>query len=386
MRKKVQRKVKRAVTNFFQQEASSGMTLLVCAVVAMLIANTSLGPVYEHLLHTELALGPLSMSLLHWINDGLMAIFFFVIGLEIKREFLFGELKSPSATILPIAAAAGGMAVPALFFAAFNMGLPSISGWGVPMATDIAFSLGILAFAAPKAPRAVVVFLTALALVDDLGGILVIAIFYSSELQLSLLLASLVVMALLFLACKKEISFFPLYIAGGLILWYLFLRGGIHPTIAGVILGLSIPAGTEVTHTKSLLSKVEHRLTPWSAYGVMPIFALSNAGISLISSSMATFASPISLGILAGLFLGKPIGIFGMTWILIKSRIATLPHGVKLGHFLGAGMLGGIGFTMSLFIAALAFPDAGSLNTAKLAIVSASVLSGIAGALVLKRL
>ena len=373
---------------FFKQEASSGIVLLVFAVVAMGLANSPWAAAYEEILHWKLSVGAgdflLSMSLLHWINDGLMAVFFFVIGMEIKREFLFGELKSPSSTFLPIAAAVGGMVIPALLYTAFNIGKPTISGWGVSMATDIAFSLGVLAFAAPRAPRAVVVFLTALAIVDDLGGILVIALFYSSDLHGPSLLAGAAVLLVLFWLSRRNVQSVLLYLIGGGLLWYAFLQGGIHPTIAGVLLGFSIPAGTEETHGESLLRKLEHRLTPWSAFFVMPVFALSNAGIAIDGGSVGNLLTPVGLGIMAGLFLGKPLGIFLSAYGLIRLRVVALPAGVRTAHFLGAGMLGGIGFTMSLFIAALAFTDGQALMTAKTAVVAASVLSGLAGTAMFK--
>lgn len=373
---------------FFKQEASSGIVLLTFAVMAMGLANSPWAAAYEEILHWKVSIGmgdfQLSMSLLHWINDGLMAVFFFVIGMEIKREFLFGELKSPSSTLLPIAAAVGGMVVPALLYTAFNIGKPTISGWGVSMATDIAFSLGVLAFAAPRAPRAVVVFLTALAIVDDLGGILVIALFYSSDLHGPSLLAGAAVLLALFWLSRRNVQSVLLYLIGGGLLWYAFLQGGIHPTIAGVLLGFSIPAGTEETHGESLLRKLEHRLTPWSAFFVMPVFALSNAGIAIDGGSVGNLLTPVGLGIMAGLFLGKPLGIFLSVYGLIRLRVAALPAGVRTAHFLGAGMLGGIGFTMSLFIAALAFADGQALMTAKTAIVAASVMSGLAGTAMFK--
>ena len=373
---------------FFKQEASSGIVLLTFAVMAMGLANSPWAAAYEEILHWKLSVGmgdfQLSMSLLHWINDGLMAVFFFVIGMEIKREFLFGELKSPSSTLLPIAAAVGGMVMPALLYTAFNIGKPTISGWGVSMATDIAFSLGVLAFAAPRAPRAVVVFLTALAIVDDLGGILVIALFYSSDLHGPSLLAGAAVLLVLFWLSRRNVQSVLLYLIGGGLLWYAFLQGGIHPTIAGVLLGFSIPAGTEETHGESLLRKLEHRLTPWSAFFVMPVFALSNAGIAIDGGSVGNLLTPVGLGIMAGLFLGKPLGIFLSAYGLIRLRVVALPAGVRTAHFLGAGMLGGIGFTMSLFIAALAFTDGQALMTAKTAVVAASVLSGLAGTAMFK--
>lgn len=397
MRKKIYGNVKRNTQHvttaflwFFRQESAGGILLLFCAVVAMLIANSSFGTAYEHLLHQQITLGygtwSLSMSLLHWINDGLMALFFFVVGMEIKREFLFGELKSPSSMLLPIAAAVGGMVVPAVLYSVCNVGRPSLAGWGVPMATDIAFSLGVLAFAAPKAPRPIVVFLTALAIVDDLGGILVIALFYSNELYVTALLAGAGIVAVLGIVNRLRLRQMFVYIVGGLGLWYAFLQGGIHPTIAGVLLGFLMPAGTAETHDASLLARWEHRLTPWSAFFVMPIFALGNAGIALDAGSLQAIVSPVGIGVMAGLFIGKPLGIFGTVYALLRLRIAAVPKGVRIRHFLGAGILGGIGFTMSLFIASLAFASEQDLMTAKTAVVIASVLSGLAGTLVFKRI
>lgn len=397
VRKKVYGNIKRNTQHvtaaflwFFRQESAGGILLLFCAVVAMLIANSALGTSYEYILHEQVTLGygtwSLSMSLLHWINDGLMALFFFVVGMEIKREFLFGELKSPSSMLLPIAAAVGGMVVPAVLYSVFNIGRPSLNGWGVPMATDIAFSLGVLAFAAPKAPRSIVVFLTALAIVDDLGGILVIALFYSNELHGPALVAGAVLVAVLGIASRLRMQTAAVYLLGGLGLWYAFLQGGIHPTIAGVLLGFAIPAGTAKTHASSLLARWEHRLTPWSAFLVMPVFALGNAGIALDAGSLQAVVSPVGAGVLAGLFVGKPLGIFGTVYGLLRLRIASMPKGVRLSHFLGAGILGGIGFTMSLFIASLAFVDVQDLMTAKTAVVIASLLSGLTGTLVFRKI
>ena len=328
--------------------------------------------------------GGLSLSLLHWINDGLMAIFFLVVGMEIKREFLFGELKSPSQTLLPIAAAVGGMVVPAAIYTLFNAGLPSLSGWAIPMSTDIAFSLGVLAFAAKGVPKSVAVFLTALAIVDDLGGIIVIALFYSTSLQWGALALGLAVLAILFFLGKRGIhSPFP-YITGGVIAWYAFLQAGIHPTVAGVLVGFIIPAGTEETQDTFPLHRWEHALAPWSSFLIMPIFALANAGIPLGAESFGNLLSPIGIGVIGGLFLGKPLGIFGTVFLLIRSGMAQLPEGVRWSHFLGAGILAGIGFTMSIFLASLSFASPADLITAKAAIVTASILSGLLGVLVFK--
>lgn len=375
---------------FFRMEASSGIVLLVCAVFAMAVANSPLASAYDDVLHQYITVGSgrasLSMSLLHWVNDGLMAVFFFTVGMEIKREFRFGELRSLSATILPAAAAFGGMVVPAGIYAAINHGLPSISGWGTPMATDIAFALGILALSGRGAPRAIAVFLTALAIVDDLGGIIVIAIFYTSgvkALSLAIGALSLLIVGVCFTR-RDTRSFWP-YLIGGLVAWLAFYKAGIHPTIAGVLLGLLIPSGrSERTREEHLLYHLEHRLEPWSAYAVMPIFALANAGIVIDTGSLPGLMSPIGIGIFCGLFIGKPLGIVGSVFLLVKTGLVRLPEGTRWIHFIGAGVLGGIGFTMSIFIASLAFVSQDELMTAKLAIVCTSVVSGILGMLIFR--
>ncbi len=367
-----------------KKESLGGLLLVVCTIIAMTLANSAWAEAYDSILHMPLTFGVgdyvINLSLLHWINDALMAIFFFAVGMEIKKEFLFGELKTPSATLLPIVGAIGGMVVPALIYTAFNVGQPTLSGWGIPMATDIAFSLSVLALAAPRVPRSIVVFLTALAIVDDLGGILVIALFYTSALAVPYLIAGAVVLLLLQLACRKGISYFPIYWVGGVVLWYALLRGGVHPTIAGVLLGFSLPARTD----GGLLAKVEHQVAPFSTFFIMPVFALANAGIALSMESFGTITSSVGLGILGGLFIGKPLGIFAAVFLLIRTGLTAVPTGTKLTHFFGAGMLGGIGFTMSLFIASLAFASDNDLQTAKMAIMAASILSAIGGSLVLQ--
>ena len=374
-----------AFTEFFKQESAGGILLLLCAAIAMGLANSPLAETYEHVLHLPVSVPFLpDMSLLHWVNDGLMAIFFLVVGLEIKREFLFGELKSLSATILPIAAAVGGMVVPAAIYTLFNWGSPSISGWAIPMSTDIAFSLGVLAFAAKGVPKSVAIFLTALAIVDDLGGIIVIALFYSQSLQWMALGGGLAVLCVMAILSKKNVhSPYP-YILGGLITWYAFLEAGIHPTVAGVLTGFLIPAGEEHSQHDHPLHHWEHTLSPWSAFLIMPIFALGNAGIPLDTDSFAGLLAPIGLGIIGGLFIGKPLGIFGTVFLLIKAGIVSMPEGVKWSHFLGAGILAGIGFTMSIFLASLSFAGAADLICAKAAIVTASLLSGVLGIVLFK--
>lgn len=382
MRRKIE-SLSTTFLSFLRSEASGGVILLICAILAVLIANSPWGESYEHALHTPIAIGlgafSLEMGLLHWVNDGLMAIFFFLVGLEIKREFLYGELKTKSAMILPVCGALGGMLVPALFYSLLNFGSPTADGWGIPMATDIAFALGIMTMAARSAPPGLIVFLTALAIVDDLGAIVVIALFYSTELAWFALFAGLAALAGAFLLNRMKIRFFPAYLVLGLIAWYFFLKAGIHPTIAGVILGFSIPA--EKSCKTSMLHRWEKRLHPWSAYLIMPIFALSNAGVEISLASL-DFSSPLPWGILAGLFLGKPVGIFGSVYLLHKLGNIDIPGKASPRELATTGMLGGIGFTMSIFIASIAFTDPALLNLAKFSILLASTISAAAGTVI----
>lgn len=374
-----------ACAEFIRQESAGSLLLMLATIIAMVLANSPMAETYEHALHffVDLPLLP-DMSLLHWVNDGLMAIFFLVVGMEIKREFLFGELKLLSATLLPIAAAVGGMLIPAALYSLFNMGGPTAQGWAIPMSTDIAFSLGVLAFAAKRVPRSVIVFLTALAIVDDLGGIVVIALFYSTQLHWTALGAGLAVLMLMALFSWRNVHHPLPYVLGGVLTWYAFYQAGIHPTVAGVLTGFLIPAGTENTQHSHPLHLWEHKLSPWSAFLIMPIFALGNAGISMTSESFASLASPIGLGIIAGLFLGKPLGIFTTVFLMVKLGIVQKPEGAKWMHYLGASILAGIGFTMSIFLASLSFSDPAELTSAKAAIVTASILSGLVGSFVFK--
>lgn len=373
---------------FFKNEAASGLILLAFAVVAIIIANSSLAGAYENILHTYITIGykdlSLSMSVLHWINDGLMAVFFLVVGMEIKREIRFGELKSLKKTILPVSAAIGGMIVPAVIYVLFNFKEPTITGWGVPMATDIAFALGILSLVGRKAPKGIIVFLTALAIVDDLGAIIVIAVFYTSQISWTALMLALLILIALILANKFKVKFIAVYIILGILLWICVLKSGIHSTIAGVLLGMVLPAGKNVHDFKtSILYRLEHVLTPWSSFGIMPIFALANSGISIEMNSLSeAILEPVSLGIIFGLFIGKQIGIFGASYILVKLKVASLPQQVTKRHLYGASVLGGIGFTMSLFVSSLSFADEIILSHAKISIMLASILAAILGAIV----
>jgi NhaA family Na+:H+ antiporter len=360
-------------------------------VVAIAWANSRWSGSYFHLWHTDptfgLASSLLSRPLHFWINDGLMALFFLLVGLEIKREMLVGELASFRKAALPIAAALGGMIVPAVFYFLFNRGGPGASGWGIPMATDIAFALGVLALLGDRAPTSLKVFLAALAIADDIGAVLVIALFYTEQISwISLGAGGLFFVALI--AANRAGARHPLtYVVLGLGLWLAFLRSGIHATVAGVLLAITIPArqrGNSV-NAESPMLRFEHALMPWNKYVIMPVFALSNAGVLLGSGAARSLADPISIGVICGLVLGKPIGIVLFSWLATRSRVAAMLDGISWRQIAGVGLLGGIGFTMSLFIANLAFGDTPALELAKVGILAASIISGVAGAVVLLR-
>ena len=388
MKNKIYNKFFNPFLYFFKSESASGLILLICAIMAMVIANSSFVTTYNNILHTYITIGykefSLSMSVLHWINDGLMAIFFLVVGMEIKRELVFGELKSLKKTILPISAAIGGMIVPAIIYALFNYKEPTITGWGIPMATDIAFALGILSLVGKKAPKGIIVFLTALAIVDDLGAIIVIAIFYTSQISWSALFLGLIILIALVIANRFKVKSTFLYVILGILLWICVLKSGVHATIAGVLFGMVLPIGKNVQEFKtSILYKIEHALTPLSSFIIMPIFALANSGITIdVNSFGAIILKPVSLGIIFGLFIGKQIGIFGASYILVKLKLASLPSQVTKRHLYGASVLGGIGFTMSLFVSSLSFADETVLATAKISIMIASILAAIVGAII----
>ncbi|WP_017211447.1 Na+/H+ antiporter NhaA [Clostridium beijerinckii] len=390
MKNKIKNKIKNPFLQFFKNESSSGIVLLFCAIIAIIIANSNFSSMYNNIIHTYITIGykdfSLSMSILHWINDGLMAIFFLVVGMEIKREIVFGELKSFKKTILPVSAAIGGMVVPAIIYALFNFNQPTIIGWGIPMATDIAFALGILSLVGKKAPKGIIIFLTALAIVDDLGAIIVIAIFYTSEISWIALIIGLIIFLAIMLANKLNIKNKWLYIIFGIILWICFLKSGVHATIAGVLLGMGLPIGKNMEEFRtSILYRFEHVLTPLSSFIIMPIFALANSGITIdINSLSAAIMNPVSLGIILGLFIGKQIGIFGASYILVKLKIAKLPSKVTKRHLYGASVLGGIGFTMSLFVSSLSFTEESALSMAKISIIIASILSAAFGAAIFK--
>ena len=366
---------------FFSNSQSSGILLVFCVLISLMIANSSASAGFQSFL--DQAWGPYSVSV--WINDGLMAVFFLLVGLEIKRELLDGELSNFKNASLPIFAAIGGMLVPAAIFTLFNHGTEYSKGWAIPMATDIAFSLAIISMLGKSVPSAVKVFLAALAIVDDLGAIVVIAIFYTDEIHWNYLLYSGIIVAILavlnFLKVKKHIF----YLIPGCVLWYFMHHSGIHATIAGVILAFCIPASKADNEEASPLEKLEHFLHIPVSYAIMPIFALANTNITFKAGMVDGLFSNFGYGIVFGLILGKLIGINLFSFIAIKLKISSLPDKSRWVHMIGAGLLAGIGFTMSIFIALLSYKDNQDLqDSAKFAILTASVLAGFLGYLLLK--
>ena len=411
---------------FFQIEASGGIVLMVFTIIALFWANSPWAESYKELWHTKLTIGlgsfKLSKDLHHWINDGLMAIFFFVVGLEIKRELLAGELSSIKQASLPIAAAIGGMVLPALIFVTVNQNPETELGWGIPMATDIAFSLGILSLLGKRVPLSLKVFLVAFAIVDDLGAVMIIALFYSQQIYWTYLLIGLSLIILLIIFNKLEIISVHPYMAVGWVIWFLFLKSGIHPTIAGVLIAFTIPVNRTINlktfrthmqenldfffktndknnkitlsheqlaaisnmddrlfHVQSPVQRLEHELHGFVTYIVMPIFALANAGVVLKGAQFSDIFSNVSGVIELSLVVGKVLGVFVFSWLSVKLGLAALPPNVKWKHILGLGFLGGMGFTMSLFIANLAFTSEALLNPAKIGILAGSLIAGIVG-------
>ncbi len=373
---------------FFKLEAASGLILLLAAIVALILSNTNLKDLYFGILNTHLLIGTktfgLDLSILHWINDALMAIFFFVVTLEIKREFIQGELSKPKQALLPIIAAVGGMAVPALIYIIINFETGyTLKGWAIPSATDIAFSIGVLSLLGSRVPISLKIFLVALAIIDDLGAIIIIAFFYSTELQYNYLLLMLISFIALLLLNRLNLKSFTPFLMIGLLLWYFTHGSGIHATISGVLLAATIP---HLKNNKdySLLLKLEHMLSPYVAFGIMPLFALANAGVVLKGVSINSLLSPVPLGILCGLFFGKQIGVFLFSFISVKLKIAEMPSNSNWLKLYGVGILTGIGFTMSLFVGNLAFAEyANDMDGVKIGVLSGSFLSALIGYLML---
>lgn len=376
------------IQEFIRLETSGGVVLMIAAIFAMIIANTSLSATYDLILSTYIKVGignfEIAKPAILWINDGLMAIFFFLVGLEIKREVLAGELSSFDKAILPIMAAIGGMAVPGIIFAIVNWGTPeNLIGWAIPTATDIAFALGILALIGSRAPIALKIFLLAIAIIDDLGAIVIIAIFYTSELSINALSISMIGFAAAVALNRLGIQRTAPYLLVGIIMWVFVLKSGVHATLAGVLIAFTIPLKAK-NEDEALLYKMEHGLHPWVAFLILPVFAFANAGVNFTGIGIDDLRQPLTLGIAVGLFLGKQIGVFLATWIGVKSGIARLPENVSWKHIHGVACLTGVGFTMSLFIGSLAFTTVDVMNAVRLGVVLGSVLSGIIGYLLLK--
>jgi len=369
---------------FFKLEAASGLLLLVSAILALYVSNSSYSVFYfkslEHYLFIGINSFGLKLSLLHWINDALMAIFFFFVTLEIKREFLQGELSSLKQASLPIIGAVGGMLVPALIYIFINIENPNtLNGWAIPSATDIAFSIGILSLLGSRVPLSLKVFLTALAIIDDLGAIVIIAFFYTGDLNIKYLILIFVTFGGLYILNKLNIKKFLPYLILGLFLWFFTYKSGVHATIAGVLLACSIPHRKK-EHDFSLLVKIEHLISPYVAYLIMPIFAFANAGVSLQGLTFSSLLNPVPLGILLGLFLGKQFGVFAFSYVSIKLGLAKMPNNSNWINFYGVGVLTGIGFTMSLFVGNLAFVENTEyMDGVKIGVLSGSLLSTIFG-------
>jgi NhaA family Na+:H+ antiporter len=369
---------------FFKLEAASGLVLLIAAILALFISNSALSSLYFETLEKYLFIGinefGLKLSLHHWINDALMAIFFFFVTLEIKREFLQGELSNIKQAMLPIIAAVGGMVVPALFYVVINYGnAETINGWAIPSATDIAFSLGILSLLGSRVPISLKVFLTALAIIDDLGAILIIAFFYSGDLSIPYLSLILISYILLLVLNKFSVKVFTPYLLIGLCMWFFTYKSGIHATIAGVLLASTIPHRLK-DHDFSLLVKLEHGISPYVAFIIMPIFAFANAGVNLEGLSLASLLNPVPLGILMGLFFGKQIGVLLFSYVSVKFKFADMPNNSNWLSIYGVSILTGIGFTMSLFVGNLAFVENTQyIDGVKIGVLSGSLLSTVFG-------
>ena len=373
---------------FFKLEAASGLILLIAAILALLISNSDLSELYFHTLEQYIFIGindlGLKLSIHHWINDALMAIFFFFVTLEIKREFLHGELSNIKQALLPIIAAVGGMVVPALFYIVINFGnAETINGWAIPSATDIAFSLGILSLLGSRVPVSLKVFLTALAIIDDLGAILIIAFFYSGDLSIPYLSLIFVSYLLLLVLNRFSVKIFLPYLLVGLCMWFFTYKSGIHATIAGVLLASTIPHRLK-DHDFSLLVKIEHLISPYVAFLIMPIFAFANAGVNLEGLTLSSLLSPVPLGILLGLFFGKQIGVLLFSYVSVKLKFAEMPNNSSWLSVYGVSVLTGIGFTMSLFVGNLAFVENTQyIDGVKIGVLTGSLLSTVFGYFIL---
>ncbi|MET0362855.1 MAG: Na+/H+ antiporter NhaA [Sphingobium sp.] len=377
------------IRDFLETEAAGGIILIMAAIAAMVVANSPLSAAYLHALHIDLA----GISLLHWINDGLMALFFLLVGLEIKRDVLSGQLSRPSDRILPGVAAMAGVLLPALVYVAINRGdIMGLRGWAIPAATDIAFALGVLALLGSRVPASLKIFLTAVAIIDDLVAVLIIAIFYTGDLQLLPLIGAMAGLAILALCNRRNVRSLWPYMLVGAVIWFLVLQSGVHATLAGIAVAMTVPltlptapAPGNQDDPPSPLHRLEHRLHPWIAYAIVPIFGFANAGVPLAGFTPGDLLTPVPLGVAAGLFFGKQVGIFSAVWLLVRMGWAQGPRGAGWVHIYGVALLCGIGFTMSLFIGGLAFGDGSHQNeAAKLGILLGSIVSAVAGFAVLR--
>jgi NhaA family Na+:H+ antiporter len=372
----VKARVPRMFEDFFRSEAAGGILLLLVTVLAMTLANSPFAPVYFAALNAHL--GPLDV--LHWVNDGLMVLFFLLVGLEIRRELGEGELSTWRGRALPGLAAVGGMAVPALIYAFINRADPvTVHGWAIPTATDIAFTLGVLALFGARVPPALKIFLTALAILDDLLAVLIIALFYGHGLSPLFLALAAVTLAVVWALSRARVTMLWPYLLLGLLLWLFVLKSGLHATLAGVALAFAVPAPTP----GSVSRRLEHGLVNWVAFAIVPLFAFANAGVSLAGMGLSALTEPVTLGVVLGLFLGKQMGVFGAAWASVKLGLARLPADTSWAALYGAALLCGIGFTISLFIGALAFGAAAAGAEAKLGVLIGSLLSGVSGLVVL---
>lgn len=374
-----------ALSRTFSHPAAPGLTLLAAAVAAIVAANSSLYEAYLAFLSFEVGgdLGPLHLkkALILWINDGLMAVFFLLVGLELKREFLHGALREPSQRLMPAAAALGGMVLPAILYAAVNWGDPAaLRGWAIPAATDIAFALCVLTLLGSRAPVSLKILLTTIAVIDDLGAIVIIALFYTSKISFVALGIAALAVAVLVAMNRTGVRRIPIYLAVGAVLWVAVLKSGLHATIAGVVLALAIPADSREGEEESPLLHLEHALVPWVNYAVLPIFGFANAGVVLAGMGLATLVTPIPLGIMLGLFVGKQIGVFAGIVAVVRLTGCSLPAGSTWTQLYGVAILTGIGFTMSLFIGGLAFPDGAQDDLVRLGVMGGSLLAAVIGA------
>ncbi|MCZ6581307.1 MAG: Na+/H+ antiporter NhaA [Nitrospirae bacterium] len=377
------------IREFLRLEAAAGIILFMAAVLAMTLDNSPLRWLYDALLTTTVAIqvGALEIHkpLLLWINDGFMAIFFLLVGLEIKREVLEGELSSFSQAALPGMAAIGGMLFPAGVYVALNLHSPeTLRGWAIPAATDIAFALGVLALLGKRVPASLKIFLLALAIMDDLGAIVIIAIFYTADLSTTSLGLAAIGIGMLIALNLFGVTRIAAYVVTGLFVWICVLKSGVHATLAGVAIAFAIPLRAQDEDGHSPLIHLEHTLHPWVSYGILPLFAFANAGVSLAGLSMSSLLEPVPLGIAAGLFVGKQIGVFGMTFAAVKFGISSMPEGTTWPQFYGIALLTGIGFTMSLFIGTLAFEDPSYAPGVRMGVITGSILSAVAGYLILR--